>query len=185
LNDTTISAGDDFDAVTARSSVDYMLRTTQQAQMQMAMLADQKASVVMSVAFVLLSVSAGTLSGDSLSPVLLTVVVTSGLSAAFALLALLPSRSVNGARADGGGINPLFFGSFRQLDLTGYERHMAMLMSSDAAVYRTISRDIYFSGAVLRRKYRLLRYSYLALLAGLIGSLAMAASWLALTGSVL
>ena len=44
-------------------------------------------------------------------------------------------------------------------------------LHSDDSMYRTMARDIHQAGSVLqRKKYRMLRYAYTTLLAGLIAS---------------
>jgi len=62
----------------------------------------------------------------------------------------------------------LYFTHFSQLTRDQFETELARILRTDESLYRQAAHDIYGQGVVLgRRKYRLLRWSYLAFLSGL------------------
>lgn len=67
--------------------------------------------------------------------------------------------------------NLLFFGNFFKMELDEYEWSMKELMNDKDYLYNTLSRDLYFLGKVLNKKYKLLRYAYYSFVFGLICSI--------------
>ena len=65
-------------------------------------------------------------------------------------------------------VNLLFFGNFHQMKLKDYEWAMRELIKDKEYVYNTLTKDLYFLGKVLNRKYKLLRWTYTIFLAGMI-----------------
>ena len=67
------------------------------------------------------------------------------------------------------GFNLLFFGHFSELSRQRYLQEMARVMQPDGSLYATWAADIYSLGSYLGlHKYRYLRLSYLAFLAGFV-----------------
>lgn len=165
--------------VKARSSVDYMLRTAQQNQMALATLADQKANIVLGMTFLSVTLSASKLTQGAFPLPLELLLVSAVMAGMFALGALIPRSSVTHHRLDKEGLkttlNPLFFGGIASVDYPCYLEHMADLLRTDAGVYQAIIADIYSGARALQRKYQWLRYSYIALMTGLVisGSVAL------------
>ena len=69
--------------------------------------------------------------------------------------------------------NLVFFGNFHKMSLEDYEWGMGELMQDRDFLYKSLTRDLYFLGKVLNRKYNLLRYSYYTFVVGLVISIAM------------
>src|SRR5690606_9122645 len=57
-------------------------------------------------------------------------------------------------------VNLLFFGNFHKMPISEYEWAMDDLMKDREALYNALTRDLYFLGVVLNRKYYLLRITY-------------------------
>jgi hypothetical protein len=57
--------------------------------------------------------------------------------------------------------------------MADFEIQMKELMKSQDLLYGNMIRDLYFLGIVLNKKYKLLRYSYLAFMVGLILTVAL------------
>jgi hypothetical protein len=179
---TPLDAGT-FDAVQGRGAVDYLLRTQQQNQVQLLLLADQKANIVLTVTLLISTVGAGSLLGGSPHPVLAVLVAGAVLAAAPALAALMPSLGARkrappatASTAEVGAPrqpNLLFFAEVAELDPVAYRASMARLMSADARLYDAITADLHATAQVLRRKYLWLRRSYLALLLTLMACAAV------------
>ena len=65
-------------------------------------------------------------------------------------------------------VNLLFFGNFYQMSLDAYEEAMEELMKDRDYVYTSLTRDLYYLGKVLERKYRLLSITYTIFMIGTI-----------------
>jgi hypothetical protein len=65
-------------------------------------------------------------------------------------------------------VNLLFFGNFHKMKLPDYEWAMGELIKDKDYVYNTLTKDLYFLGLVLNRKYKLLRWTYTIFLVGMI-----------------
>lgn len=149
-----------------RQHVIHLLRTVQQNQLQLIVMADQKANILIGGALILLTILATQLNGPGLNPVLLVLVITAGLAAVFAILAAKP-RILPPPAIDSRRFNPLFFGHFKELPQDDYIERIEEIIADEDRAYRTMARDIYQAGQVLQNKYRYLAYSYRTFLAGL------------------
>lgn len=149
-----------------RQHIIHLLRTVQQNQLQLIVMADQKANILIGGALILLTILATQLNGPRLNPVLLILLVTAAVAAVFAMLAAKP-RILPAPGVDSGRFNLLFFGHFKDLPQAEYIERVEKVIADEDATYRTMAKDIYQTGQVLQRKYRYLAYSYRTFLAGL------------------
>jgi hypothetical protein len=167
-----------FTNVRGRGSIDYMLRTTQQHHVQLSTMADQKANILVGVAFLVFTLSLNYFKRGGQFPISLGVLCFFALMAAFfAILAVMPSirKQRQKPDPDSPAFNLLFFSFFTQLTLEEYWQQMEKVLESDAKVYQTILKDIYQLGSVLyRKKYRYLGYSYRIFIIGLIATFVVA-----------
>ena len=168
-----------FEGVEGRSTLDNALRTVQQAQTQLSAMADTKASIMITVCSIVLTVGITRFQEPLLRwPLVLLAASTFG-ALLFAILTVLPSTA---QRSPGGGVdvnapwfNLFFFGHFTELPRDRFEALLAEVAHDDSRLYWMLARDIYGQGMVLaRKKYRMLRWSYLVFLVGL-GVTALAA----------
>lgn len=149
----------------------HMLRTATQANLTLSQMADQKASILMGATFVVFTISVGQASGGRFPLPLIILALFAGLSALLAVAAILPRIRAEAPQDE--ALNLLFFGAFTQLSEAEFVARVLSGLNSDEQVFRTMLRDLYQNGQVLkRRKYRLLRWAYLAFLFGLMLSLA-------------
>jgi hypothetical protein len=149
--------------VKARGSVDYLLRTTQQNHMQLSTMADQKASILMGVQAVLLTMLFKEINDGSAPLWGWILAITTFASVIFSLMAVKPAYRATSA----GRPNWLFFSSYAKLSFDEYKAKMAEILQSDPAVYETILNDVYQLGKVLyMKKYRFLAWSYRIFLGG-------------------
>src|SRR5881275_1267992 len=89
----------------------HLLRTTQQVQYQLSQMADQKASMLLGITFVVFTISVGQARvGAPPQPALLILGAAAFVSAILAVSAVLPS--IRPPPADEGADNLLFFGVF-------------------------------------------------------------------------
>ena len=78
--------------------------------------------------------------------------------------------------------NLFFFGHFAEMPRERFETMLGDVGRDDASIYAMLARDIYGQGVVLaRKKYRMLRWSYLIFFAGICASAVSAVATIALT----
>jgi hypothetical protein len=143
----------------------HLIRTTQQIQVQLSAMADAKASILMGATFVVFTITLNQTSKGYVAPEMLVLAAFALASAALAVMAVLPAVKPKA----GAPLNLLFFGSFTQLDQEEYIDRLIEHMQEEEDVYRTMARDIYQNGTVLRRKkYRFLALSYRTFLTGML-----------------
>ena len=154
-----------FESVRSRPSVDNLLRTVQQHHVQLSTLADTKASLIITISSIVLTIALSRAADPALRAALLTLAVACLLALLLAIFAVLPAFAPRGK----GSRNLLFFGHFGSLSEEQFLDEMERVLSADATLYETALRDIYSLGTYLyRKKFRYLRMSYVALLTGFI-----------------
>ena len=147
----------------------HLVRTVQQSHIQLSMMADQKASILMGASFVIFTITVGQARGSAAPLALLILGGFAFLSAVCAVMAVLPSIGVRRKAPE----NLLFFGSFTDLGEDEFVERITARLASDDSIYRTMARDIYQNGCVLRhKKYRMLSWAYRIFLVGLVASAA-------------
>src|SRR5438067_8675252 len=156
-----------FETVKARSSVDNLLRTVQQHHVQLSLMADMKANILITISSIMLTIALARANDAQLRPALLTLAAACLISLVLAIIAILPTfargRSHQVTR------NLLFFGHFASMTEEEYSREMEEMLASDQRLYEVAVRDIHSLGVYLyRKKYRFLRFAYVALLFGFI-----------------
>ena len=144
----------------------HLVRTTQQINLTLSQMADQKASILMGATFVVFTISVGQASRQGASPATLVLALFSFVSAMLAVFAILPS--VSGKAVDEKHRNLLFFGNFTTMSEEEFADLVLEELKDEEKVFRAMLRDIYQNGQVLqRKKYRFLGYAYRTSLAGL------------------
>lgn len=65
-------------------------------------------------------------------------------------------------------VNLTFFGNFHKMELKEFQWAIGELLKDKNYVYSSLTKDLYFLGTVLDRKYRLLRMTYNVFMTGII-----------------
>jgi len=65
-------------------------------------------------------------------------------------------------------VNLTFFGNFHKMKLDDFEWAIGELLKDKNYVYKSLTKDLYFLGVVLERKYRILRITYTVFMIGII-----------------
>ena len=68
-------------------------------------------------------------------------------------------------------VNLTFFGNFHKMELSEFEWAVEELLKDRDYIYSSLTKDLYFLGKVLDRKYRILRYTYTIFVIGTIISI--------------
>jgi hypothetical protein len=163
-----------FANVPERNTGDQILRTTQQHHVTLSAMADNKASIIITVSSIVLTLSLGKLDQPELRLSVLTLTVFTLLALLLAILTVLPKYRPLHLKPDAPlppHFNLLFFGHFSELSRERFLAEMAQSMRADGSVYLTMAKDIYSLGSYLaHHKYRYLRFSYLSFLTGFIAA---------------
>ena len=163
LDDSDIDA--DADAVEHNSEVITAIRTAQQSQVQLNVLADQKANINIGFTLLFLSLSQSSMVADAATEGVtrwgvVLVIVLIAVSLTLALLVVSPRTHRLRIREPQQMDNPCYFGMFTQIDQDSYVDYMLTQLKQDKHAWRMLLVDVYQIGRVLKRKYQLLRFSY-------------------------
>ena len=165
---------------TPRSGIQSFFRSSYRSHIHLSMIADNKANIMISVNAILISLlisvltyqDLATLSPQILLPVV-TFLVTGLTSLVFAILAVRPKvTQINSAQTSKEDIqkNIIFFGNFVHLELEEYEEAMDAVFRDGELMYGNMTRDLYFLGKVLDKKYRYLTNSYNIFMVGFVAT---------------
>ncbi|GAA3918740.1 Pycsar system effector family protein [Hymenobacter algoricola] len=172
-----------------KRGIETMFRTMYSNHMKLSDMADKKASMMIQLNAVLMSViitylgakmgqTAALGSLFSKNPILAVpmsiLLITALGSVVTAILCAQPDVTSfkwlkrSPQIATNRRVNLLFFGNFSKLSLDDFQGGMTEIMREKDALYTNMVTDIYYLGDVLTRKYRLLRTSYTIFMVGLI-----------------
>jgi hypothetical protein len=132
------------------SEVIVAIGTVQQSQVQLNVLADQKANINIGFTLLFLSLNQSSIVADA---------ATVGI-VRWGVLVVTPRTNRLRIREPQQMGNPFYFGMFTQLKQDVYVDHMLSSLIEDKRARRMMLVDVYQIGQVLTRKYRLLRFSY-------------------------
>ena len=160
---------------TARG-IETMFRTSYRVNMDLSALADTKSNMIMGVNSIVISVILAAISPKiDANPWLLfpTTVLLVGclISLVYAILAARPRVSSTAITLEDvrqNNANILFFGNFAHMTRDDYVQGMTELLQNTDNLYYNMIIDIYGLGAVLQKKFRLLRTSYTVLMFAVI-----------------
>lgn len=156
--------------------VETLFRVTSTNHMELSAMADTKANIMISVNSIIISIVVTILirkleefPNYTIPAILL--ISTCLIAMVFAILATRPKvtkgivTKEDIAKKEG---NLLYFGNFYQMSLQDYAEGMNKMLEDSEYLYGTMTRDIYFLGKVLSKKYLMLRKSYNVFMFGFI-----------------
>jgi predicted metal-dependent HD superfamily phosphohydrolase len=158
--------------------IETLFRLTSRNHMELSALADNKAGIMISVNSIIISVMLSVLVGrlveypHLLIPTLILLLVNI-TTIIFGILATRPKivgDQFTQEDIDNKKINLLFFGHFNKLTLESYQKGILQMLDDKDYLYSSLTKDIYYLGVVLGRKYKYLRWSYTIFMWGLIVS---------------
>lgn len=159
--------------------VETLFRVTARKQLDLTSMADSKANLIIGVNTIIISIVISVLgtklTGDShlLIPSIL-IILTNATTIVIAILATRPKiirmeDHIPGKEST--EFNILFFGHFSSMSLENYKETIRKTISKKEDIYDTISRDIYYQGIILTKKYRYIAWAYNIFVVGLIVSI--------------
>jgi len=160
--------------------IDTMFKTTLTNHIRLSEIADSKANILLSVNAIIISIALSTLIPKLDSPTnahLVTptfvMLLFSVICIIFAILSTRPKiTSGQFTRQDilDKKVNLLFFGNFYKMPYEEYQWAINELMNDKEYLYTSMTKDLYYLGLVLERKYRWLRITYNLFMFGIIAS---------------
>ena len=160
--------------------VETMFRVALKNHMTLSNIADTKANILLSVNAIIISLALSTLLPKLDNPsnhyLILPSVVFIIFTVASIILSILATRpNVTEGKftkedVANKKVNLLFFGNFHQMKLDDFEWGITEMMQDRDYLYSSLTKDLYFLGLVLNRKYKILRITYTVFMIGIIVS---------------
>jgi hypothetical protein len=160
--------------------IQTLFRVTLKNHLTLSDIADTKANILLSVNAIIISLVLSNLitklDNTSNSYLIYPTVIFIGFSVASMVLAVLATRpnvtSGEFTKKDviDKKVNLLFFGNFHKMKLSDYEWAIKELVKDKEYIYSSLTKDLYFLGIVLNRKYKILRWTYTIFMFGIVVS---------------
>lgn len=158
--------------------IQTLFRVTLKNHLTLSDIADTKANILLSVNAIIISVVLSNLipkldnpsNGYLIYPTVIFVFF-SVVSMILAVLATRPnvtSGKFTKEDVKNKKVNLLFFGNFHKMKLDEYEWAIQELVKDKEYIYTSLTKDLYFLGLVLNRKYKILRSTYTIFIIGIV-----------------
>lgn len=162
-------------------AIQSVFRITLRNHIKLSDIADTKANILLSINAIIISIALSTLIPKLDNPsnhhlIIPTVIflVFTVITIALSVLATRPNvTSGKFTKEDviNKKVNLLFFGNFHKMSLTEYEWAINEMIKDRDYIYSSMTKDLYFLGVVLDRKYKILRRTYTIFLVGIIATI--------------
>ncbi len=159
-------------------SVQTMFRIATSNHLRLSAIADTKANILLSVNAIVISLALSNLIPKLDSPSNAYLIYPTAIFVFFAIISM--ALSVLATRpnitqgkftkedVDNKKVNLLFFGNFHKMGLEEFQWAMKELLKDKEYVYASLTKDLYFLGKVLDRKYKILRWTYTIFIIGMV-----------------
>ncbi|WP_036380308.1 Pycsar system effector family protein [Muricauda sp. MAR_2010_75] len=159
-------------------SVQTLYRVTLKNHLKLSDIADTKANILLSVNAIIISLVLANLLTKLDNPTntyliypTMILILFSVISMVLSVLATRPNVTTGKFTKEDveqKRVNLLFFGNFHQMELNEYEWALKELVKDKDYVYSSLTKDLYYLGLVLNKKYRILRLTYNIFMIGMI-----------------
>ena len=155
--------------------VETMYRVALRNHNQLSKIADNKSNILLSITAIMLSLVISNLATkidshpEFLIPTILIIAVNL-ITMFFSILATRPkvsSAPYSREKFLDNKVNILFFGNFYKMSVEEFEWGMNHLQVDRDLLYNSLSKDLYYLGSVLAKKYRYLQIAYAVFMGGL------------------
>ncbi|WP_396632788.1 Pycsar system effector family protein [Maribacter sp. R86514] len=158
--------------------IQTLYRVTLQNHLKLSDIADTKANILLSVNAIIVSMALANLvpkldnpTNDYLFYPTFVFIIFSVVSMVMSIIATKPNITTGQFTEEEvttKKVNLLFFGNFHKMKLEQYNWAMNELIKDKDYIYSSLTKDLYFLGVVLERKYRILRWTYTVFMVGMI-----------------
>jgi len=159
-------------------AIQSVFRVTLRNHIKLSDIADTKANILLSVNAIIISIALSNLIPKLDNPsnhyLIGPTVIFLFFTVISIILSILATRpNVTSGRftkedVEQKKVNLLFFGNFHHMSLEQYQWAMNELLRDKEYIYSSLTKDLYFLGLVLNRKYKILRLTYSIFMAGII-----------------
>lgn len=159
-------------------AIQSFYRTALRNHIKLSDIADTKANILLSVNAIIISLMLTSLfskfdnpSNQFLIVPTIILMLSSITSMVLSIIATRPNiTSGEFTKEDVANkkVNLTFFGNFHKMKLDDFEWAMREMLKDKDYIYNTLTKDLYFLGKVLDRKYRILRVTYTIFMIGMI-----------------
>ncbi|MFK7749884.1 MAG: Pycsar system effector family protein [Kordia sp.] len=160
--------------------IETMFRVALRNHITLSDIADTKANILLSVNAIIISMVLSNLVSKLDNPsndyMIIPTIIFTVFTVTSMVLSILATRpNVTQGKFDKQDVadkkvNLLFFGNFHQMKLDEFEWAMGEMMKDRDYLYGSLTKDLYFLGLVLNRKYGLLRTTYTVFMIGIVVS---------------
>ncbi len=160
--------------------IETMFRVALKNHMTLSNIADTKANILLSVNAIIISLALSNLLPKLDNPsneyLILPTIIFVFFTVASIILSILATRpnvtegKFNKEDVANKKVNLLFFGNFHQMKLNDFEWAISEMMEDKGYLYNSLTKDLYFLGLVLNKKYKILRLTYTVFMIGIIVS---------------
>jgi len=158
--------------------IQTMFRVTMRNHLKLSDIADTKANILLSVNAIIISLLLTNLIPKLDNPSNDYLIYPTGIFVLFSIASMVMSVLATRPNVTSGEftkddvkekkVNLLFFGNFHKMKLPDYEWAIQELIKDQTYVYKSLTKDLYFLGVVLDKKYKLLRWTYTIFMIGII-----------------
>lgn len=160
--------------------IETMFRVALRNHITLSDIADTKANILLSVNAIIISLVLSNLVSKLDNPTNDYLIWPTFIFALFTVVSIVLSVIATRPNVTSGKftkedvankkVNLLFFGNFHKMKLDEFEWAMQEMMQDKEYLYGSLTKDLYFLGLVLNRKYKILRLTYSVFAIGIIVS---------------
>ena len=169
-------------SVDPEKAIQSVFRVTLKNHIKLSDIADTKANILLSVNAIILSIALSNLipklDNESntylIAPTVIFLFFTL-ISMVLSVLATRPNVTIGKFTKEdviNKKVNLLFFGNFHQMSLSEFDWAMNEMLNDKQYIYSSLTKDLYFLGLVLNKKYKILRVTYTFFIIGILISVA-------------
>lgn len=158
--------------------IQTLFRVTMGNHLKLSAIADTKANILLSVNAIIISLILSNLIPKLDNPTNDYLVIPAAIFVLFSVTSMIMSVLATRPNVTSGefskedvknkNVNLLFFGNFHKMKLQDFEWAIQELIKDQDYVYSSLTKDLYFLGLVLNKKYKLLRWTYTIFMIGMI-----------------
>lgn len=167
-------------AVDPEKAIQSVFRVTLRNHIKLSDIADTKANILLSVNAIIISIALSNLIPKLDNPSNSYLIIPTIIFLIFTVVSIVLSVLATRPNVTSGKfteedvnqkkVNLLFFGNFHKMSLGEFEWAMNEMLNDKEYIYSSLTKDLYFLGLVLQRKYKILRLTYSIFMTGIIVS---------------
>ncbi len=158
--------------VPGRNDVDQLIRQTRVHHVQLSIMADNKAGMLITLASIIATIVIPKVATPEFRWPALLLICSCLITIFFACITVMPKVKFHHKSGENEMRNLLFFANFYDLSWDQYVEEMEDVFSSSENVYEAQLKEIYMIGHYLGdKKYRFLRIAYFTFLSGFFTSI--------------